>query len=411
MTSGVSRQIPLAAYDHVAKLLKEAAGQDGVVSRQDAAELVAKLKAEGKGTEALAAETLFEQIDKADAGRGARVTGYDLDRHRETVAAMLEGADLNLDGVLRGPELKLVEQTGAALLELGQTLAASGRPGRVPHRIPLLGMQHVAALLTLAGRDGVVSRDDAQQLSQDLRAQGRGTEALAVDFWFAFIDHRDHRPGARVTAADIQRALEYSDEHLLKAKDKNHNGYSAREIGRFSTSAKAFLLLGQMIDAGILEAARLDSNRFTVGVPETLTSRNAPELSERFFALCATLGLDEHVYTRATLQQQAGGHIDEASGGRLHEGLYHGDSPDHPYRAMSERELLGFLDDKFGGGRDVDLRADRFGELLAALRAEAGSDQVQVFVSAGPEAGAEEGADVLFVFPEADRVYGLSLLV
>ena len=47
--------------------------------------------------------------------------------------------------------------------------------------------------------------------------------------------------------------VEYSGTKLLRAKDLNNNGYSASELAKFSTTAKAFVLVGKMIEAGIID--------------------------------------------------------------------------------------------------------------------------------------------------------------
>jgi len=67
------------------------------------------------------------------------------------------------------------------------------------------------------------------------------------------MDHRDAGAGNRITDADINKAVDYSREHLLRNKDENHNGYSKAEIANFSTTANAFLHVGQMIEGGIIE--------------------------------------------------------------------------------------------------------------------------------------------------------------
>ena len=105
-----------------------------------------------------------------------------------------------------------------------------------------------------AGDDAITSRADREKLIGDLYSQGRGTEALAASYFFNFIDARDHEKGARVTGTDIDRAVEVASERLLRSKDRNRNGYSQNEIERFSTSGKAFLEVGKLIDAGIIKS-------------------------------------------------------------------------------------------------------------------------------------------------------------
>lgn len=251
----IAHATPMNAYDAVAKALK-AAGGDNVISRAEAKDLVAKLEKDGKGTEALAAKNIFAMIDARDTAPGARVTAYDLDKDRAFVQAkLLENRDINKNGYARS-EIEKMSPTGRALVELGQVLAMDKAQARVKLSTPELGLAHVAALLKSVNKsDAIVSRADASALTRQLRSEGRGTEALAVGTFFKFIDFRDDGAGKRITAADINKAEAYAKESLLKNKDVNSNGYSAAEIEGFSKSAKAFLLLGQMIEAKVLKSA------------------------------------------------------------------------------------------------------------------------------------------------------------
>lgn len=253
--SRIAHSVPMSAYDHVARLLERAGGKDGVISRADAEQLVDALRKAGKGTEAQAAENLFRFIDARDAKPGGKVTGYDLNLTRGYVQEkLLENRDLNRNGFSRA-EIEKMSPTGRALVELGQILEIESVRGRVAHDVPEKGLQHIAGLLKdIAGKDGITSRADIDGLADKLYTEGRGTEGLAVRYFAGFIDHRDHEGGARITAADIDKAVGYAQEHLLQNKDKNKNGYSAAEVESFSTSAKAMLLIGQMIDAGIIDA-------------------------------------------------------------------------------------------------------------------------------------------------------------
>lgn len=266
--SRIAHSVPMAAYDHVARILEQAGGKDGVISRADAEKLVDDLRKAGKGTEAQAAENIFKFIDARDARPGARVTGYDLNLTRGYVQEkLLENRDLNRNGYSRA-EIEKMSPTGRALVELGQILEIEAVKGRTAHAVPEKGLEHVAGLLkAAAGKDGVTSRADIDALGDALYHAGRGTEGLAVRYFAGFIDHRDAAPGARITTADIDKAVSYAKEHLLQNKDKNRNGYSAAEVEKFSTSAKAMLLIGQMIDAGIIKGG--------IELPEAKPSRPA----------------------------------------------------------------------------------------------------------------------------------------
>ena len=56
----------MRAYDHLAKLLLDAGGADGVIARSEVDALVEGLRKDGRGTEALAARKLFALIDDFD---------------------------------------------------------------------------------------------------------------------------------------------------------------------------------------------------------------------------------------------------------------------------------------------------------------------------------------------------------
>jgi hypothetical protein len=234
----------MRAYDRLADGLRQAGGGDGVISRAEADTLVDELKRDGRGTEALAARKLFALIDEFDAARGARVTDYDLSRARPLVEMWMADGDGRLSA-------------------LGQALGELGHVGRydnqqyIQQAWPERGMAHIASLLKqAAGPDGVVSRDDARRMVEALEAQGRGTEAHGADMFYRFIDHRDHRAGARVTATDIDVAVDYARDHLLRNKDTDGNQrYDQAERQSFSTTAKAFLHTGPLVVFGIAPGA------------------------------------------------------------------------------------------------------------------------------------------------------------
>jgi hypothetical protein len=249
----IAHTVPMEAFDYVADKLRAAAGPDGIVSRKDAKSIERELRAEGRGTEALLAHNLYKLADKREVEDGARITGADLQRLRPFVEAkMLERLDKNHNGYSQD-EIARMSPTGKALVELGRTREAGRSKSRVGHDVPEKGMEHVARLIKgTAGPDGIVSRDDIRRLQGELYEQGRGTESQAVGYFAGFIDHRDHEAGARITATDIDRAVAYAKEHLLENKDKNRNGYSKAEIDKMSVSARTFLIIGEMVEAGII---------------------------------------------------------------------------------------------------------------------------------------------------------------
>lgn len=91
-----------------------------------------------------------------------------------------------------------------------------------------------------AGTDGVTSRAN---LKGALLVMPASTEKSLTDLFFRFIDHRDARPGARVTSADVDRAVAYARQHLLAKYDVNHNGFSRSEINKMSATGQLVVRL------------------------------------------------------------------------------------------------------------------------------------------------------------------------
>ncbi|MBI4818741.1 MAG: molybdenum metabolism regulator [Deltaproteobacteria bacterium] len=85
------------------------------------------------------------------------------------------------------------------------------------------------------GSDPNVSRKDIQQKLKTLD----GEEKALVDLFYRFTDHRDPRPGARVTETDVKSTLEYAKEKLIKRLDANGDEkLNNDEIGRMSRIGK-----------------------------------------------------------------------------------------------------------------------------------------------------------------------------
>ncbi len=233
----------VAAYDHIVIEMLKLADDGGAVRRAAVDRHVDALRKEGRGGEALAAELLFRMVDYVDHERPGAVNR---DRFafarafiKHKVAAFSRGAPLS-------PSLR-------ALAEVGAILDIAARPGRVAYRVPEQGMEHIAALLDAqADAFQVINRPRRDLLVYDLYEQGRGTEALAVRYFFNFTDHRTPDREGGFNRKELAGSVEYAREKLLRQKDANRNGYSADEIAKFSTTALTFLHVGQMIEAGVI---------------------------------------------------------------------------------------------------------------------------------------------------------------
>ena len=253
--SRISHDSPLKAFDAIAERLAEAGGEDGIISRADAKNLGKEMRRDGEGTESLAAGKIFRMADRYDDTPGNRVTVSDLANTRRFVEEqLLESADKNRNGY-SAAEIATMTTTGKALIQLGRAMEAQDAkaPSRIAHDVPAQGLSHTAELLRgAAGKDGIISRQDKDDLVGSLYREGRGTEALAVAYFYGLTDARDSGAGNRVTEADIAKAESFAADRMLRNKDVNDNGYSQAEVEDFSTTAKAFLNVGRLIEAGII---------------------------------------------------------------------------------------------------------------------------------------------------------------
>lgn len=246
----ISRGMALHAHDHLtALLLRHSEG--GVLQRADVDHVVTTLRKDGRGTEALALSNLYAMVAHVDHEKSDQLTTAHFARARAFFAKTL----YQRGGPLSAAEIALMSPTLRALIEIGQVLEAEKRPGRIPHHIPKQGMDHIAAMLLQMTRpDASITRHDRDLMVYDLFERGRGNEALAVRYFFNFIDHRSGSLLDEISPSAIADAVSYSEKKLLRNKDRDNNGYSADEIARFSTTAKAFLRVGLMIDAGLITA-------------------------------------------------------------------------------------------------------------------------------------------------------------
>jgi len=112
-----------------------------------------------------------------------------------------------------------------------------------------LALEHVAKLIvTAGGSDGRTSRADMKAAVGKLQ----GTEKTLVDVFFKFVDHRDFKSGAQVTASDVKRAVAYAKEHMVAKYDLNNNGLSQSEVAKMSLSGRLAVSLAKTLkEAGI----------------------------------------------------------------------------------------------------------------------------------------------------------------
>ncbi|HQU57827.1 MAG: hypothetical protein KDD02_09595 [Phaeodactylibacter sp.] len=100
-----------------------------------------------------------------------------------------------------------------------------------------------------AGNDPFVSRLDIRRKLQSLK----GVEQRLTSIFYRFMDHRDYRPGARITNKDIEETLQYAEEKLIDQYDRNHNGLSRTEIDKMSTIGKLAVEFAQELKRAALQ--------------------------------------------------------------------------------------------------------------------------------------------------------------
>lgn len=120
-----------------------------------------------------------------------------------------------------------------------------------------LSKQHVYAALEKAaqnildarGNDPFVSRKDIRLKLQELS----GVEQQLTSIFYRFMDHRDHKPGARITQSDVDSTLAYAKEKLIDKYDVNNNGLSKEEIREMSLTARLAVRLAKIMQDAELE--------------------------------------------------------------------------------------------------------------------------------------------------------------
>ena len=113
-------------------------------------------------------------------------------------------------------------------------------------------LDHVAKQLKIAGgEDGRVSRADVKKALPTLTK----AERKLADIFFKFVDHRDFKAGAQVTATDLNKAVAYARQSLIAKYDLNTNGLSKAEISDMSLTGQRAVDLAKALKATGVAAA------------------------------------------------------------------------------------------------------------------------------------------------------------
>lgn len=102
-------------------------------------------------------------------------------------------------------------------------------------------------LIRIGGADGKISRADVKNALATDRVARR--EVPLVDIFFKFVDNRDFREGAQVTASDIKKAVEYAKKNMVAKYDLDNNGLSKDEIKEMSITGKRAVDLATALKA------------------------------------------------------------------------------------------------------------------------------------------------------------------
>jgi hypothetical protein len=118
-------------------------------------------------------------------------------------------------------------------------------------------------ILDAAGDDSIVSRKDIRRKLEALE----GIEQQLTGVFYRFMDHRDSKPGARITKKDIDDNLAYAKEKLVDAYDVNDNGLSAAEIANMSFTARLAVRYAILQDQAVEEVTtdKLYDSLFELG--------------------------------------------------------------------------------------------------------------------------------------------------
>lgn len=119
--------------------------------------------------------------------------------------------------------------------------------------MPRIAKADVNAALTLAAKSiikagGTDGRTSRAEMKAALAAMPKEQRALA-DLFFKFIDHRDFKAGAQVTAKDVNKAVAYAKQHMVAKYDLNSNGLSKDEIAKMSLTGKNAVALAKALKA------------------------------------------------------------------------------------------------------------------------------------------------------------------
>lgn len=124
-----------------------------------------------------------------------------------------------------------------------------------------------ALLKDSAGPDGITSRKDVKNLLAKLKDKD---ERALVAQYAAFADKRDYKPGARLTAKDLDKTAAYTKATLIDKYDVNNNGISKAEKAKMSRTGQLAVAL----------AAKRAGAAFTPDIPASAFGKAIAKLAQ-----------------------------------------------------------------------------------------------------------------------------------
>ncbi len=106
-----------------------------------------------------------------------------------------------------------------------------------------------ALILEAGGPDGIVSRKDMRERLKTLR----GLEYKFMSRFYRFMDHRDYKPGARITKRDVMDTIAYCKKELVDDYDLDNNGLSFEEVSKMSILAQYAVDYGLLMNLGVVD--------------------------------------------------------------------------------------------------------------------------------------------------------------
>lgn len=242
-------------------------------------------------------------------------------------------------------------------------------------------------IIDAGGADGRTSRAEIKAKLAELPKQQRAL----TDIFFRFIDNRDFKAGAQVTAKDVTRAVTYAKAHMVAKYDLNSNGLSKDEIAKMSLTGKRAVDLAKALKGAVVDDGGGTLTSSKLGTEIAKYAKDAWYMSEsdyhpEFFAQPFPAG---HDLTGHNVMTALNGPLSKLFEAR------NGDLSAFTFEQYSAKDAKAFIKDLSAPPEDGDAlytkSAKAFGEITKLLGANL--TDVKVF-KIGPKDGNKLGSDM-----------------